>query len=150
VRTSAAGGRCRTTALGMLWLPARTRGSGDKCRGARHASPGEEHAVREREKKGAEMGQRPFIGGLAERKLGGGVRWGVVPRNGRKRGGGPVAATCEQGNGGCRHVGPRPQYRRGAAKFDSIPKFKQIQIIFKFFQDLTNPKVTFLSLKKLK
>jgi hypothetical protein len=61
-----------------------------------------------------------------------------------------VAATCEQGNGGCQHVGPRPQYRRGAAKFDSIPNFKQIQIIFKFFQDLTNPKVTFLSLKKLK
>jgi hypothetical protein len=64
-RTSAAGGRRRVTVSGMLRLPARTRGSGEKCRGARRASPGEESATREREKKGGTMamGRRPFTGG---------------------------------------------------------------------------------------
>jgi hypothetical protein len=52
-RTSVAGGQCRPMALGMLRLPARTSDSKEKCRGPRHASPGEESAVREREKKGA-------------------------------------------------------------------------------------------------
>jgi hypothetical protein len=60
------GGRCRPTASGMLRLPAQTRGSGEKCKGPRRASPKEESTVREREKKGGGMevtGQHPFIGG---------------------------------------------------------------------------------------
>jgi hypothetical protein len=55
-----------------LWLSARTRGSGEKCRGSWHASPREESVTREREKKGAVvMGRLPFTGGTAEQKLGG-------------------------------------------------------------------------------
>jgi hypothetical protein len=50
------GGRCRPTASGMLRLPAQTRGSGEKCRGPRRASPKEESTVREREKKGGGHG----------------------------------------------------------------------------------------------
>jgi hypothetical protein len=71
----------------MLRLPARTRSSGEKCRGVWYASLGEESAVREREKKGGMvvMGRHPFIGGRG----GAGARgWrGVVPHGGRKRGG---------------------------------------------------------------
>jgi hypothetical protein len=47
-RTSAAGGRCRPTALGTIQLSAQTRGSREKCRGLRRASPGEESTARER------------------------------------------------------------------------------------------------------
>jgi hypothetical protein len=35
----------------------------------------------------------------------------------------------------------------GTAKFDSISNFKWIQIIFKFFQTLNNPKTDFPELK---
>jgi hypothetical protein len=132
-RTSAAGGRRRVTVSGMLRLPARTRGSGEKCRGARRASPGEESATREREKKGGTMamGRRPFTGG-ARWSGSWGVQRRVVPHGGRKRGGpggawregggGSAVATreqqsqvaadrhcsIEQGSGGHRHVEPRP------------------------------------------
>jgi hypothetical protein len=135
-RTSAAGGRRRVTVSGMLRLPARTRGSGEKCRGARRASPGEESATREREKKGGarwRWGDVLLQGGAVERELGGSAesgatRWeeerGSRWRMERERGGSAVATreqrsqvaadrhcSIEQGSGGHRHVGPRPQYR---------------------------------------
>jgi hypothetical protein len=82
VRTSAAGGRCRPMASGMLRLPVRTRGIGEKCRRPQRASPKEESTTRVREKKGgggAEAGGsrgewRHAAGG---REGGGGSRWHV-------------------------------------------------------------------------
>jgi hypothetical protein len=103
------GGQCRPMASGMLRLPARTRGSGDNCRGARRASPGEESAVREREKKGGTtvMGWHPFIGGHGGVEAGG-VRRGVAPDGGRKRGVGFPVASGERGGG---LVTARPERR---------------------------------------
>jgi hypothetical protein len=48
-------------------------------------------------------------------------------------------------------VPPGGTWREGGLKeFDSISNFKQIQIIFKFFQSLTDLKMTFSSSKILK
>jgi hypothetical protein len=62
-------------ASGTLWLPARTRGSGENCRGPRRASPGEESVAREREKKGRHGSDwmTPFLqGGHGRARVGGG------------------------------------------------------------------------------
>jgi hypothetical protein len=99
-------GRCRLTASTTLWLPFRTRGNGEKCRGSQRASPGEESTAREREKKGgtAVMGQRPFTrGGAAERKLGGSGREWRHAVGGRE--GGPGGAWSEGRGGGVQWPG---------------------------------------------
>jgi hypothetical protein len=109
------------------------------------------------------IGQRLFIGGHDGVEAGGWVRRGVVPHGGRKRGGvrwswrtsseaGHSRATLqhrtrEQGSLTC---GASATVPGGAAKFDSISIFKRIQIIFKLFQALTDPKMTFPSSKNLK
>jgi hypothetical protein len=81
VRTSAAGGRCRSTTSGILRLPARTRGSGEKCRGPQRASPGEESTAWEREKKG---GTAVTFYRVAQQIR----RWGAPAGSGVWRGGG--------------------------------------------------------------
>jgi hypothetical protein len=80
----------------MLRLPARTRSSGEKCRGVWYASLGEESAVREREKKGGMvvMGRHPFIGGRGGAGAGGGGEW-CHAAGGRE--GGPDGAWREGG-----------------------------------------------------
>jgi hypothetical protein len=100
VRTSVVGGRCRPMASGMLRLPTRTRGSGENCRGARRASPGEESAVREREKKGGTtvMGWHPFIGWRGGVEAGGGGPAGSgTTRREEERGGVPGGEWREGG-----------------------------------------------------
>jgi hypothetical protein len=69
-----------------------------------------------------------------------------------ERGGGSVAAALHPRTGERRSptCGASATVPGGEAKFDSISNFKRIQIIFKFFQALTDPKVTFLSSKILK
>jgi hypothetical protein len=126
------------------------------------------HGEGERKERG--HGSDILHGGGAERELGA-ARSGATQREeerggagGAWREGGPVAAarerrsrvtagwccSVEQGSRGRRHVGPQPQYQAARLKFDSISNFKWIQIIFKSFQILTDPKMTFPSSKILK
>jgi hypothetical protein len=131
-RTLTAGGRCRPTASGTLRLPARTRGSGEKCRGRGMLHP-ERKARRGREKrKGGTTatGRRTFTGGGGGRMEAGGLRRGVAPRGRRKRG------------------GSRWRVERGGVRRNLI-QF-QISNEFKFFQSLTDLKMTFSSSKILK